>query len=84
MCDVCLTVYKELKAKADELTEKYPGSEIDGQKVPRRHHVNTALRVLGEGAMIDEMTGMAEIAQEGGDKFAAGPFQGNFKVIEGQ
>lgn len=64
MCEVCITVYNELKKRADELEEQYPAAEISGQKVPRRHHVNTALRVLGENALMDELSGIAKIDAE--------------------
>jgi hypothetical protein len=43
MCDRCKSAASELAAFVDELLQKYPATEVEGQPTPTNHHVLVAL-----------------------------------------
>jgi hypothetical protein len=63
MCEVCKTAHGELEQFAEQLVEKYPGTEVRGQAVPRTHHVMAALVALAEKYLYLEVMAAAEAQQ---------------------
>jgi hypothetical protein len=61
MCDVCKTVEAKLGAFLNELENEFPGTEVEGQKVPRSHHVFVATLSHAQRLLVQEYDEMDKL-----------------------
>lgn len=64
MCEICRTVESELLPVIEQLKAKYPGTSVEGHKVPVGHHVYAAVTNIAGDLAVEEGKALVAIEAE--------------------